>query len=86
MESNYNKHQQKEEGLLEGFAKLGKAIGPFGTIYTMAFMANVVMVFMIIFLQTQFQYLWLVITIFCLIEIILAFSAYLWREKQKKER
>jgi len=72
---NYTK-DPKDESLLDGFAKLAKAVGRFGTVFTMVFMANVTMIFMIIFLQNQFQYLWLVISTFCLIEIFLAYFAY----------
>ena len=78
---------RKEESIWEGFAKIGKAIGPFGVPFSAIFMANVLVILVILFLSSQSNWLWLAVLIFALSEVLLGLGIYIWKEKQilKKE-
>ncbi|MBI4147423.1 hypothetical protein HY494_02105 [Candidatus Woesearchaeota archaeon] len=76
--------KQPEEGgnIWEGLSKLGKSIDPFGVPFTAIFMANVLVILVIFFLSAQYNWLWLAVLIFALLEFILGLSVYIWKEKQ----
>lgn len=71
--------EKKETPFLEQLAKLGKAIGPFGIPFTLIFMGNVILLFVLLLGMNQNQYVWLVITIIAVVEIFLGF--YLHKNK-----
>ncbi|USN45424.1 MAG: hypothetical protein H6502_05235 [Candidatus Woesearchaeota archaeon] len=77
-----NKKSEKEESLWEGLGKLGKAIGPFGVPFSAIFMANVLVILVILFLSSQFNWLWLAVLIFAFVEVLLGLGIYIWKEKQ----
>lgn len=83
-------NKQPEEGgsLWDGLSKLGKSIGPFGVPFSAIFMANVLVILVILFLSAQYNWLWLAVLIFAFLEFLLGLSVYIWKEKQissKKE-
>jgi hypothetical protein len=74
---------QKEETLWDGLSKLAKAVGTFGTPFTLVFMGNVIMILAILFLQTQTNWLWVVASLFAFFEVALGF--YLYSKKHRLE-
>jgi len=75
------KEEESGKTVLEGFAELAKALGPFGVPFSLVFMANVVVIFTIWFLSSQFEYLWVVVIGFAVIEVFI--GSWLYKEKQR---
>ena len=59
-----------------GLAKLADAVGPHGVPFTAVFMSNVVVLFVILFLNDQFEYMWAVGIGFAAVELSLGTLMY----------
>ncbi len=75
-------NSKEESDIWDGLARLAKAIAPFGVPFSAVFMANVVVIFMILFLQSQFSYLWLACLSFASVEVVMGVLVYKWKEEK----
>ena len=68
-----------------GLAKLADAVGPHGVPFSAVFMSNVVVLFMILFLNDQFEHMWAVGFGFATLELSLGTLMYVKKRPEVYE-